>query len=371
MAPRWRVHDLDRRALWPLVDPVLGDERLVDAVEQILGGTGDGWDAAARIDLETPGLDQLLTRHRLWSAIPLDAVDERHRQRLRRTQIELAAVQLRLRSAAIELIELLRAGGFETRVLKGLATAELDYSDPLLRHTGDVDLAVRLDDLDDVRSLLSARGYRDHPTPFSPYLLYGWTFDAPDGVEIDLHTRLFRRSPLADDLFAEPGDALRSLPATALTTEQRLVHAAGHFIISPPGTRRMSGLLDVTRLLQNPALDLTVARRFAQTLGVESLVGAGIRLEAELSRRSGALAELDEWRAPDWVERNTRLVPERHLILDHLARFREVPAGYRLRYLPTWLLPSERQRSLFIRTAERRLSGLRRRVAERRNGGTS
>lgn len=365
------MHDLDRRALWPLVDPVLADERLADGARRILDGSRHGWDTSETIDLDTPGLGDLLTRHRLWTLLPLDAVGERHRDRLRRTQIELAAVQLRLRSAAAELLELLRDEGFDTRVLKGLATAELDYPDRTLRHTGDVDLAVRLDDLGDVRSLLTDRGYRDHPTPFSPYLLYGWTLDAPDGVEIDLHTRLFRRSPLSDDLFADPGEALESLPGTALPREQRLVHAAGHFMISPPGTRRMSGLLDVTRLLENPTLDLAVARRFARALGVESLVGAGIRLEAELSGRVATLAELDEWRAPDWVERSTRLVPERRLVLDHLARFREVPVGWRLRYLPTWLLPSERQRSLFARSAKRRVRTIRQRVAGRRSGGTS
>jgi hypothetical protein len=177
-------------------------------------------------------------------------------------------------------------------------------------------------------------------------LLYGSTLDAPDGVEIDLHTRLFRRSPLDDELFACSGEQLRSVPGLALRPEHRLVHAAGHFIISPPGTRRMSGVVDIARLLCRSDLDLDEARRFAAALGVEPLVGAGIRVEAELSERTAVLRALDTWQQPDWLERNTRLVAHRRLVLDHFGRYREVPRGQRLRYLPTCILPTAQQRHL-------------------------
>lgn len=347
-------------ARWPLVDPELGDPRRAAMFADILElarrePTPDGGCESLRpapaIDLDLPGVPHLLHVHRLWTLIPLEAVGAQHRQRLRRIQRDIAAAQLRLRAAAGDLLSVLDAAGFETRVLKGLATAELDYPDPSWRHTGDVDLAVRLDELDDVRRLLATRGYTDHPNPFPEPLLYGWTLDGPHGIELDLHTRLFRRSPLDDTLFADPGAPMVTLPGVALRAEHRLVHAAGHFIISPPGTRRLSGLIDVTRLLDRPDLDLDESRRFAAALGVESLVGAGIGLEASLSDRPDVLAQLAGWKPPDWVERSTRLVPERRLVLDHLARFREVPPGHRLRYLPHWLLPDRRQRALFVTSA--------------------
>jgi len=353
--PAWRTHDLHDRNLWPLIDPALEDPALADVAVSILSAArGD----ACPLDLDRQAARDFVVEHRLACLVPLDAVASSHRSWLKRRQVESAAVQLRLRSAAIDVLELLHEAGFETRVLKGLATADLDYVDPTLRHTGDVDVAVRLADLDPVRILLARHGYRDHPTPFSPYLLYGWTFDAPGGTELDLHTRLFRRSPLADDIFASRGEPLSLLPGTALPAPGRLVHAAGHFIISPPGTRRMSSLVDVTRLLERSDLDLDAARHFAATLGVESLVGAGIRVEAQLSGRADVLRRLDRWRAPDWVERNTRLVPRRRLILDHLARFREVPPGHRLGYLPSWLLPSRRQRELLAGSARRAIGRL-------------
>lgn len=356
--PAWRTHDLHDRDLWPLIDPALADPDLAAVAAAVLD--------AARGELRPLDLDDQPARdfvieHRLAGLIPIEAVADRHRRWLERRQVESVAVQLRLRSAAIDVLDLLHDAGFETRVLKGLATAELDYADPTLRHTGDVDIAVRLGDLDPVRELLAERRYRDHPTPFSPYLLYGWTFDAPGGTELDLHTRLFRRSPLADDIFTTAGEPLSTLPGTALTAPHRLVHAAGHFLISPPGTRRMSSLVDVTRLLERPDLDLDAARSFAATLGVESLVGAGIRVEAELSGRTDIVRRLDSWRAPDWVERNTRLIPRRRLVLDHLVRYREVPPGHRLGYLPTWLLPNRRQRTLLVQSGRRAID----RVVER------
>ena len=243
--------------------------------------------------------------------------------------------------------------GIESRVLKGLATAELDYPDPLRRHTGDVDLAVRPEQLDAAVRVLRGQGYRDHHEPFSPHLRYGWTLRSPSGVEIDLHTRLSRRSPLGDHLFRGPGEPVPGLGGQALAASHRLVHAAGHFMISPPGTRRLSGLLDVTRLHHHPDLDLEEARRFAGLLGIESLVGAGLRVEAMLSDRTKVIGHLDTWREPDWLERHTRLVPERRLLLDHFGRYREVPPGQRLKYLPAWLVPSLRQRRLLTAAVRR------------------
>lgn len=342
-----------RQRLWSLVDPRLADPGAAASMQQILDLVRSDWTLDTSIDLDRSPARELIIEHRISTLIPLDRVPASQREGLRTRQINIAAAQLRLRSVAHELIELLGHAGIETRVLKGLATADLDYPDRLQRHTGDVDLAILPDYLERTMDLLRGQGYRDHFTPYSRHLLYGWTFDGPHGVEVDIHTRLFRRSPLSVVLFAEPGEPLTSLPALALPLAQRLVHAAGHFIISPPGTRRMSGLVDLTRMLQNPNLDLADARKFAAVLGVESLVGAGLRVEAELSGRAGVLEQLDLWRSPDWIERATRVTAERRLILDHLGRYREVPRGRRMRYLPEWLMPDRRQRDILVQSARR------------------
>ncbi|MEO0493043.1 MAG: nucleotidyltransferase family protein [Actinomycetota bacterium] len=353
---------LDRGESWMIVDPRLTDPAVVAVMEQILALARNDWQVDRPIDLRAPLVRRYLSDHRLWLTIPLDAVGDAVRPEVRHRRVAIAAMQLRLRAAAAKVLEHLDALQIESRVLKGLATGELDFPDPLLRQTGDVDLAVPPDRLDDAVAALRDAGYRDREEPFSSHLRYGWTLTAPDGVEIDLHTRLSRRSPLGDQLFRDRGEPLPSLGGVALSAPQRLVHASGHFMISPPGTRRLNGLLDVTRLLDRPGIDLDAARRFAAGLGIESLVGAGLRLEAGLSSRTGVLTELERWEAPDWLERNTRLIPKRRLLLDHLGRFREVPRGQRLRYLPAWLLPSARQRRILLRSTR---SGAER-VLERR-----
>lgn len=332
--------------LWELIDPRASEPGIRSALSQILDLVNSGWTLDRLIDIGSSEVRALLERHRITTLVPLDLVAAADRAWLRNKHIDVAASHLRIRSSASRILASLDDAGIETRVLKGLATAELDYPSQQLRHTGDVDLAIRPDELDQAVQILTVNGHRDHPTPFDPVLLYGWTLDAPDGVEIDLHTRLFRRSPLDDELFACNGEQLWSVPGRALRPEHRLVHAAGHFIISPPGTRRMSGVVDIARLLRRSDLDLDEARRFAGALGVESLVGAGIRVEAELSRRTAVLCALDTWQQPDWLERNTRLVAHRRLVLDHLGRYREVPRGQRLRYFPTWIFPAAHQRRL-------------------------
>ncbi len=321
---------------------------LLESVLQLSAGQRPAGDP---LDLRAPLMLRLVDWHRVASLIPAEAVHPESSDVLRMRQREIAATQLLLRTTATEVLEVLDRAGLQCRVLKGLATAELDHPDRAMRQSGDVDLAVAPDELDDVVSVLGERGCRDQPTPFDPVLWYGRTLETGSGLEIDLHTRLFRRSPLGASLVDEPGEALHTLPGSALPAAHRLVHAAGHFLISPPGRRRMNGFLDIGRILERPDLDLDAARRFARSINVEPLVGAGIRVEAELSERQEVLGALEEWTPPDRFERMTRLTAHRRLVLDHFGRYREVPAGHRLQYLPAWLLPTARQRRLLRESA--------------------
>jgi len=335
-----------RQRWWRLLDPAAADaevERTFDHLLDVANGV-DGPTVTIRSD--RPDIATLLDRHRITTLVPLGSVPPAQRESLLDRQRRIGASQLRIRHAAIDTLELLNAAGIDTRVLKGVATCELDHSTPHTRQAGDVDLAVAPDDLRRATELLAAQGCVDLPAPFDPVLWYGRAVVRPDGVEIDLHTRLFRRSPLDRSLLDEPGEPLQRVPGTAMCAARRLVHAAGHFLISPPGTRRMNGFLDIGRIVSRSDLDLGEAQQFASELGVESLVGAGIRVEAELSRRGHVLEELHRWKQPDWLERQTRLVPHRRMMLDHLGRYREVAPGHRLAYLPAWLLPSRRQQRL-------------------------
>ncbi len=342
---------MGRDQLWTLVDPRLTDDRVVGVMEQILEMATSEWQAEVEVDLRAPLVRRYISDHRLWTLVPPGAVRSGVRGELRHRHRAITATLLQLRSTATAVLERFSAEGIESRVLKGLATGELDYPSVGLRHTGDVDLAVLPEHLDEAVRLLCSDGYQQADDRFSPYLRYGSMLRGPNGVEIDVHTRLSRRSPLSDRLFQDAGDPLALLPGRALCVEQRLVHASGHFLIAPPGTRRLSGLLDVTLIHGRHTVDLEAARRFAADLGIESLVGAGLWVEAMLARRCDVLAELELWQPPDWLERKTRLVSERRLLLDHLGRYREVPSGQRLRYLPAWLLPTPTQRRLITQSA--------------------
>ncbi len=348
--------------LWQLIDEYAAEPEARTVLPQILRLANNDWTSDDPIDLTSPRTRTLLERHRISTLVPLALVDEPQRGWLRQQHLGIAATHLRIRSAAAAVLSLLHGAGIETRVLKGLATAELDYPNHQLRHTGDVDLAVRPGDLDRAVEVLLDNGHRLQPVPVAdraagalrpspsqhPALLRGWTLDAPNGVEVDLHNRLFLRSPFDDELFADAGEPLHLVPGHGLRAEHRLVHAAGHFMIAQPGTRRMSGVVDIARLLRRDDLDLDEARRFAAALGVESLVGAGLQVEAQLSGRTDVLRALDGWRQPDWLDRTTFLAAHRRLVPEHLGRFREVPRGQRLRFIPTWLLPTANRRRLLL-----------------------
>lgn len=364
--------------LWRLIDPLAAEPEVAAALAHILALANSDWTLDRTFDAGSPIVRSLLERHRATTLVPLPVVDASSVEWLRGHHRTIAAAQLRIRSTAAAVVSLLHGNGIETRVLKGLATAELDYPSRQMRHTGDVDLAVRPDDLERSVELLRRSGYQLQPIPGGtretgragrspsqhPALLRGWTLDASDGVEVDLHNRLFLRSPLDDVLFADPGEPLALLPGRALRAEHRLVHAAGHFMIAQPGTRRMSGVVDISRLLRRDDIDLGEAQRFAAALGVESLVGAGLRVEAQLSGRASVLCALDEWRQPDWLDRTIFLAAHRRLVPEHIGRFREVPKGQRLRFIPTWLLPTSNRLRLLQASMR---SALSRATASRRH----
>jgi hypothetical protein len=253
-------------------------------------------------------------------------------------EIELTRDRLWQEQRLVEVVDLLESAGVPARVLKGLALAHLDYPDPQMRPTGDVDLLVRGADLDAADELLRATGARrTDPDPRPGYAAIvgkGATFASTKG-EIDLH-RLLVWGPLGVRLdperlwqFDRPftiGD--RTL--RTLSLPDTLLHACCHLMVL--GGRRALQLRDVAQLLAHPDLDPEAALARARQWGAEAVLATAIVLtDLELAR--DADGELERWARgylPTWRDRLWLRVerPMQPLSgLEVAATFIELPTG--------------------------------------------
>jgi len=327
---------------WSLVDPLLADPARAAVAQRLMDLVRSGWTADVQFDLEEASTQSFLFAHRVSTLIPTDRIIEHQRETFHEQLVNINGVQLRIEATAKDVVERLRSAGIDSRVLKGNASASLDYPSPNYRQTGDVDLAIPLDQFDACLRVFDTPDFGDYKSlPKTSHRLKGTTVVAANGIEIDIHTRLFVRSEPSTALFAAPGASVPSMAASALPTEQRLVHAAGHFMLAWPGSRRFSGLVDVTMIRDRYEVDYDKVLRFAQALNVAGPVGAALRLEAALSQRAEAISAA--WPSLGWVDQKTLLADERRLGIEYLARFRDVPKARRLSYVGTWLKPTARE----------------------------
>ena len=93
------------------------------------------------------------------TGVPAELIDDLADRHLRLLQQSLMA-----EADLVFVARLFQDAGIEFRVLKGCATAHLDYPDPALRLTSDVDLLVRRGQLDAATEVL--RPYVDIRTPY-------------------------------------------------------------------------------------------------------------------------------------------------------------------------------------------------------------
>jgi hypothetical protein len=178
----------------------------------------------------------------------------------------------------------LAAVGIETRLLKGAATARLDYPDPAWRSFGDVDLLVRGSDYDAAVDRLTARGGRRRsaePRPgFDRRFGKGVCLIRADGVQVDLHRTLasgpFGLGVVPDMLFAG-GEVVRvgGVDVMALERDHRFLHACFHAALGdfPP---RVTALRDVAQLARSGAVDMQRVRATARRWRAETVVASAI-----------------------------------------------------------------------------------------------
>jgi len=112
------------------------------------------------------------------------------------TDAELGALRrtLTCEGVAAELVALLTEHGIRSWLLKGLATAHLDYPDPSWRGSMDVDLLVPRSDLLRASAVLTGAGFvrvgQQLPDWWEERFGRALVHHSPEGVEIDLHAAL-------------------------------------------------------------------------------------------------------------------------------------------------------------------------------------
>lgn len=160
-----------------------------------------------------------------------------------------------LERAGLEAVDVLDAAGIDVRVMKGMATAHLDYPHAAMRQFGDVDLLVAPQRFEQAVEALASAGHR-RKLPIRGgrwHVQHAITVEI-EGFELDLHHRLLHQAAghLAArlDLFASPvefnvaGTTLKALPAPL-----RLLQASGQNVVSASTDSKHSSNLDVLALL--------------------------------------------------------------------------------------------------------------------------
>ena len=253
---------------------------------------------------------------------------------------QIAMTQLRLTEIAHVVVGWLAAESIDCRVLKGLATGRLDYSDPILRQTADVDLIVPLDEFDAAEIAILANGCTTQGTERIPGLLMkGSTLMHPSGTEIDLHYRIDRHFPAVPGplLLADPvpiDDVLLAFPG-----ELRLIHAAHHAVASGLSHRQMSSVADIVAIIDNTGVDWNRARALADEFGLTATVGEALRMEALIMQRDPHPGL--EWPRLSGFGARIFLSHERGKMSTHVLALQNLPPGVsKAEYVWRWVVPS-------------------------------
>lgn len=233
-----------------------------------------------------------LTGHRLLglaaSAVSVDQLrlSGPQTERLYAAHTEAMCACLHIEACLLDLQATFDAQGIPMRVVKGPASAHLDYADPTLRSFGDLDVLVPSDSFDAATRTLGDLGFhRDTPEPrpgFDRRFGKGATFlAASDGTSVDLH-RTFVMGPLGikvrqDQLWADRETfLLAGRPIDALPATHRLLAACYNAAVGDRNPR-LATLRDVAQIVLSGEVATREVVDLAQSWQATHVLALGIR----------------------------------------------------------------------------------------------
>ncbi len=201
------------------------------------------------------------------------------------TQLRAALV---CEATAVRALECLGSAGIDGWLIKGLAVAHLDYPDPALRTSGDIDLLVAREQLQPAVDALAAEGFhRSEAAPrpsWEARYARAVMLRSPAGVELDLHVtlapgyfgaRLDHHQLVAD---AEHLD-LGGVRCATLGAPSRVVGSAFAAVLSRGAPWRY--LRDLAQQLLVSQADGARAAEVAQSGDAESVLATAVSMAVE------------------------------------------------------------------------------------------
>jgi hypothetical protein len=206
--------------------------------------TGDRWLAVAQRERLVPLLYVLV------DTVPTD-LSERQREQLHDAQVSAMWRCVRLEHRLLLAVGVLAEHGIRSAVLKGGATAHLDYPGPSWRETGDVDVLIDAEHRERAVELLRANGWERGYALNTGHEAY--SHEVPllrDGLELDLHQRvapkaLGARIPARALLDNAVPFVIADTTMFALHEIDRVIHSTVHAVASRGASRRLSSFADV------------------------------------------------------------------------------------------------------------------------------
>lgn len=275
-------------------------------------------------DVSADQIADIVQHHRI-TGVALDALSSNavtrgvHTSEFDKLVAEISTRHLRLLQQSlmaeadlIRVARCLNGAGIDHRVLKGLATAHLDYPDPALRVTSDADVLVSGDQLGAATIALNEliewnETMPDRRVAHTERYEKARTLKLRSGGTLDLHRMIApgywgMRLNHAHLFEVGVGYRLANTQLTALTPEHRLVHAILH--AGFPDEVSLQSLRDVAILVEKLNGQVVQLLESPWLRPVQASLAAGIvRVSASLDFES----ELEVWLAGAQPSRTERL----------------------------------------------------------------